>query len=140
MILILRAVLEQHTVQLLNVIFSRGDGLVTIDDHVHSVGIARHFLLIPASKGLRLQPGQELLHLHVAEFRTLDAFGRFHTLNRGNPPQAGQPFRGEGFNDLPAAFELVDVRDELQNFRRDRDVLDLVHGCNIQSYPFIANS
>ena len=52
--------------------------------------------------------------------------------------RAGQPFRRQGLNDFPAAFELVDIGDEFEDFRGDRDVLDLVHGCNIQFHPFIS--
>ena len=54
MILVLGTVLEQHTVQLLDVIFGRGDGLVTLENHVHCVGITCHFLLVAAGKGLCL--------------------------------------------------------------------------------------
>ena len=35
-------------------------------------------------------------------------------------------------------FELVDIGDELEDFRGDRDVLDLVHGHYIRFRPFLA--
>ena len=49
-------------------------------------------------------------------------------LNGGDTPKRGEFFRGEGLNDGPAPFELVDLRDELEDFRGDRNVGDAVHG------------
>ncbi len=38
----------------------------------------------------------------------------------------------EGLNDLPAPFELVNIGDELEDFRRNRNVFDVGHAL----YPF----
>src|SRR5579863_1686542 len=132
MVLVLGAVLKEYAVQLLDVVFRGGDGLVAVEDHVHRVGIARHFLLVAAGKRLAPHAGEQLLHLPVAELGALDAGGRPHALNRGNPTQARQFFRGEGLNDLPAPLELIDISDELQDFRGNGDVLNVGHG----QYPF----
>jgi hypothetical protein len=43
------------------------------------------------------------------------------------------------YNDLET-FELINVGDELENFRSDRDVLDFAHWCNIHFHPFLAVS
>jgi hypothetical protein len=48
MILVPGAVLEEHAMQLLDVIFSGSDGLVSLENHVDRVGIARHFLFVTA--------------------------------------------------------------------------------------------
>ena len=128
MVLILGTVFEQHAVQLLNVVFSGGDDFVALENHVHCIGIARNFLLVAAGKGLAPQAGQQLPDLRIAEFGTLYARGRPHALNRGNSPQARQLFGCKGLNNLPAPLELVDFSDELEDFRRDDDVLDVAHG------------
>jgi hypothetical protein len=128
MVLILGTVFEQHAVQLLDVIFSGGDDYIALENHVHCIGIACNFLLVAAGKGFGLQPGQQLLHLYIAELGALNARRRSHAFNRGDSPQARQLFGCKGFNNLPASLELVDISDELEDFRRDRDVLDVAHG------------
>jgi hypothetical protein len=60
--------------------------------------------------------------------------------NRGDPPEAGQPFRRKGLNDFPAALELIDIGDELQDLRRNNDVIDSVHNPNTQFHPMLPNS
>ena len=70
------AVGEQHAVQLPDVVLGGGDGLIAVEDHVHRVGIARHFLLVTAGEGLAPQAGKQLLHLRVAELGALDTGGR----------------------------------------------------------------
>jgi hypothetical protein len=57
----------------------------------------------------------------------LDAGRRPHALDGGYPLKAGKLFGSAGFNDFPAPFELVDISDELQDFRLNIDVLDGVH-------------
>jgi hypothetical protein len=48
-------------VKLLDVIFSQRDSVITIEDHVHRIGITRYFLLVAAGKGFGLHPGEQLL-------------------------------------------------------------------------------
>jgi hypothetical protein len=48
----------------------------SLENHVHRVGIARHFLLIAAGKRFGMQPGEQLLHLRIAELGALDTGGR----------------------------------------------------------------
>jgi hypothetical protein len=55
------------------------------------------------------------------------------TLNGGYPPQVGQFFRGESFDDRPAPLELVNLGDEFEDFRGDGDVPDRVHA----QHPFL---
>lgn len=58
MILIFGAVLEQYAVQLLDVIFGRSCAIKALENHVHRVGTARHFLLVTAGEGMSLQSGK----------------------------------------------------------------------------------
>jgi hypothetical protein len=109
-------------------IFGCCDSFIAIEDHIHGIGTASNFLLVPAGEGFGLQPGQQLLYLGIAEFGALDASGRSHALNSGYPPEAGQLFRREGFNDFPAPFELIDSSDEFEDFRGDRDASGVIHG------------
>jgi len=80
------------------------------------------------------QTGKGAFNLGIAESCAFDARGRPHTLNGGDPPQAGQLFRGERLDDRPATLKLVDFRDELKYCRRDCDVLD-----SLPYYPFSPN-
>src|SRR5450432_4074696 len=58
MLQILGAVFQEYAVQLLDVIFSQCDRVMAIEDHVHCVGIAGYFLLVPTVKGLGFHPGE----------------------------------------------------------------------------------
>ena len=104
------------------------------------ISIARRFPLIAASERFAPQTGKEFFDLDIAQSRAFDARGRHHTLNGGDPPQARQLFGGQGLDDLPAPFELIDVSDELEDFGRNRDVLDLEHRGYIHFDPFIPDS
>src|ERR1700733_10273254 len=50
MVLILGAIFEEDAVELLDVILGRSDSLVSLENHVHRVSIARDFLLVAACK------------------------------------------------------------------------------------------
>ena len=74
-ILVFRAVFQQHTMQLLYMIFGRRDRFVAIKNHIHGIGIARHFLLVAGSKRFCLQPGKQFFHFCIAELSALDTSG-----------------------------------------------------------------
>ena len=48
MLLIFAAVFEKNTVELLDMVFGDRDGLETLGDHVHRIGVACDFLLVAA--------------------------------------------------------------------------------------------
>src|ERR1700677_5011566 len=50
MVLILGAVFEEDAVELLHVILGRSNSFISLENHVHRVGIARDFLLVAACK------------------------------------------------------------------------------------------
>ena len=66
--------------------------------------------------------------------------------------KTGESLWREGLHSLPAALKLIDIRDELEDFGGNRDVLNLMHGrisilthfhpipesgqANIHLYPF----
>jgi len=70
--------------------------------------------------------------LRLAFAKATGTFGRSRALNGGDPPKGGQFFRCECFDDRPAPLELVNLRDEFEDFRGDGDVPDRVHA----QYPF----
>ena len=127
MILILSAVFQENTVQLLDVVLGRRDRFKAAEDHVHRIGIASHFLLVAAGERFASQAGKEPFNLGIAQSRAFNARRRPHTLNGGDPSKARQLFRGECLDNSPATLELVDLGDELEDFRSDGDVLDFVH-------------
>lgn len=49
-VLVLFAVFQGGRLELLDVIFRGSNGLETPEDHVHRIGIARHFLFITAGE------------------------------------------------------------------------------------------
>jgi hypothetical protein len=53
-LLIFGAVLEQHSVELLDVVFRGRNGREALKNHVHRIGIARHFLLVTTCKRIGL--------------------------------------------------------------------------------------
>jgi hypothetical protein len=69
MLLILAAVFEKNTVKLLDVVFGDRFGLETLENHVHRIGVASHFLLVPAREQFSLHTGEQLFHFPVAELR-----------------------------------------------------------------------
>ena len=137
MILILGAVLEEHAVQLLDVIFDGRDSFIAIEDHIHHVGIASHFLLVAAGQRFGLHPGEQFLYFPVTELGAFDPGGRSHTFDSGYPPEAGQLFGSKAFNYFPAPLKLVDISDELQDFGRNSDVFDSADRANIHFHPFL---
>src|SRR5215469_4146915 len=136
MLLILAAVFEKNAVELLDVVFGDRYGLETLENHVHRIGIAGDLLLIAARERSSLHAREQLFYLPIAELCAFDTGGGANALNRGDPPQGSQLLRRKRLHHLPTPLELIDLRDELQDFRRDRDVRDLV-GTDIHLYPFI---
>jgi hypothetical protein len=120
MILILGAVFQEHAVQLLDVIFSQRDGVMAIEDHFHRIGIACDFLLVATGERLGFHPGEQLLHFRIIELGAFNTRGRPGAFNRGYPPKSCQPFGRKTFNNFPAALELIDIGDELQDLRRNK--------------------
>src|SRR5215469_1814242 len=136
MLLILAAVFEKNSMQLLDVVFCDRYGLETLENHIHCIGIAGHFLLVAACERLRLHAGEQLFHFPIAESCAFNSGGGANALDRCDAPQAGEFFRRECLHHLPSPLELIDLGDELQNFGRDRDVADLA-SVNIHLYPFL---
>src|SRR5580698_5946352 len=89
MLFILGAVFQEHAVQLLDVIFSQRDSVMTIEDHFHRVCVTRYFLLVATGKRLGFHPGEQLLYFRIGESGTFDTRGRTGAFNRGYPPEAG---------------------------------------------------
>src|ERR1700733_5296635 len=50
MVLILGAIFEENTVELLDVILGRSNRIVPFENHIHRIGVARDFLLVAAGK------------------------------------------------------------------------------------------
>src|SRR5580698_144438 len=50
MVLILGAISEENTVELLDVILGRSNRIVPFENHIHRIGVARDFLLVAAGK------------------------------------------------------------------------------------------
>src|SRR5215471_6867704 len=126
MLLILAAVFEKNTVELLDVVFGDRYGLETLENHVHRIGVAGDLLLIAARERSSLHAREQLFYLPIAELCAFDTGGGANALNRGDPPQGSQLLRRKRLHHLPTPLELIDLRDELQDFRRDRDVPDLL--------------
>jgi len=68
-----------------------------------------------------------LLHLPVTEFRAFNARGAACALDCGDALETGESLRGESLHRLPAALKPIDIRDELQDFGGNSDVLNLMH-------------
>src|SRR5665213_166070 len=50
MVLILGAIFEENTVELLDVILGRSNRILPFENHIHRIGVARDFLLVAAGK------------------------------------------------------------------------------------------
>ena len=50
MLLILAAVFEKNSLELLDVVFRDRDGLETLENHIHRIGVAGDFLLVAAGE------------------------------------------------------------------------------------------
>ena len=50
MVLVLGVVLQQYAMQLLDMVLRGGDSHIAVKDHVHRIGIARHFLFVAAGE------------------------------------------------------------------------------------------
>jgi hypothetical protein len=72
MLLIFAAVFEKHAVELLDVVFRDRYGLETLENHVHGIGVAGDFLLLPARKRFCLHTREQLFDFPVSEFCPFD--------------------------------------------------------------------
>ena len=98
-----------------------------MEDGLHDLGVSGDLLLVAGGEGFDLQIGEQALHVAVGEFAALDAGGGADALNGRHAAQGVQALGRQGSQRAPCSFELVDLGDEGEHFRRNRDVGGLEH-------------
>src|SRR4030067_194232 len=81
------AVLKQHAMKLLYMIFCKRYMLPGYEDSVHGPGISGHLLLIPGPERVHLQIGQQGLHLMIGQPGSLNTSRRAYRLDGCYPSE-----------------------------------------------------
>ena len=84
---ILLAVLEQDLVQLLDVVLAEGYVRPGVEDDIHDLRVAGHFLFVARIEALDLQVGQQLLDFAIGELAALDPCRGADAFDGGDPAQ-----------------------------------------------------
>ena len=117
--LVLGGVSQKIAVKLLDVVFGEIDRLPAFEDGLHRARVPCHLLLVARREGFDLDPGKQPLDLAVAEHGSLDPGRGADAFDGGDPSQAGEPFGRDTPDGLPGALELIDVRDQPEDFVGD---------------------
>ena len=119
MALVLDGIFEQVAVQLPDVVFGEIDRFPVREDRLHGVGVTGGFLLVPGGEGPDLHIRKQFLDLAVGQFCAFDTCRGSDAFNGGDALEAGQPFWRNASDRPPRALELVDFRDQRQDFVGD---------------------
>ena len=118
---VLGGVFQKVAVKLLDVVFGEVDRIPALEDGVHRVRVPCHLLLVARRERLDPDPdpGKQPLDLAIAEHGSLDPGRGADAFDGGDPSQAGEPFGRDTSDGLPGALELIDVRDQPEDFVGD---------------------
>src|SRR5712692_8224962 len=118
MVLVLGAVFEEDSVQLLQMIFGEPQFFPRLKEQAHRFGVASDFLLITRFEGVSPQVGEQRFDLSISELYAFNAGRRSDTFNCRDVPQCSQPFGRKRLQRFPAAFELIYLSYQPQHFVR----------------------
>jgi hypothetical protein len=120
--------LQQHSVQLLDMIFGERNVRPRIEDHFRCLCIARNFLFISRCKRTQIEIREQGVDFRIGQFRAFNSCGCSDRFHRRHPSQGCEPIGRKIPEGLPGSFKFVDLSDEPEQVRRERGVLEGMKG------------
>ena len=123
--LVLGRVDQQVAVELADVVLGERDRVIGAEDRLHHLGVAGDLLLVAGGERADADVGEQSFDLTVAEVRAFDPGRGADALDGSDMAEARQPLRRDPTDRSPRALELVDLRDQRQDFGRDAKSRDV---------------